>query len=653
MTNTFHELQNIVRQMRNTSNSLVEFSPFGYMWTVIDSPRLVASNTIYEMLEKEPYSEFFTVQSWKNHVYPKDLYKLVQAEEELMKTGKPIDAEYRLITETGRHLYVRHQMYLSGSSSRWKIMSVVTNITENKRAEVILEAMNEGCFELDQNFTFRIINDHAAKFWSLQPRTSVGKKIQHVFPQIEGTVFLQILLKAQAKKQDTVQDIQDPITGRWLHLSVAPYANGVIVTFYDITDIRKAQLEVLQLKDQLTAKAMDKYYWLFNSINQGFCIIEMIWDDHDQPVDYRFLETNPAFEKQTGIADAIGKTMREIEPAHESHWFEIYGEVAKTGKPIHFEQKAEPLMGGWYDVHAFPIEKSSNRVAILFDDITERKTTEEQRARAEKALLAAEQKYSMKLQHEVEEATEEIKIKSRQLESLNAELKVFNSLAANNYAETLRHVYISLETIVTTDARNLSNSSRANLRRAQAAIQKMKLLTNDINHYLELYDVAVRIETIDPGIILIEVKERLQKKIEDSNAIINVGTLPRITADPILFSKLMTHLIDNSIKHKKPDTDPVIQISHSLIAEESSSSNSREHSTYTIISITDNGIGFKEGEADKIFDLFTQLEEGKTKGSGIGLAVCKKIMEMHGGFLTAESEEGKGASFNCYFPVPA
>ena len=301
----------------------------------------------------------------------------------------------------------------------------------------------------------------------------------------------------------------------------------------------------------------------------------------------------------------------------------------------------------------FQLKKSSNRVAILFDDITERKTTEEQRARAEKALLAAEQKYSMKLQHEVEEATEEIKIKSRQLESLNAELKVFNSLAANNYAETLRHVYISLETIVTTDARNLSNSSRANLRRAQAAIQKMKLLTNDINHYLELYDVAVRIETIDPGIILIEVKERLQKKIEDSNAIINVGTLPRITADPILFSKLMTHLIDNSIKHKKPDTDPVIQISHSLIAEESSSSNSREHSTYTIISITDNGIGFKEGEVDKIFDLFTQLEEGKTKGSGIGLAVCKKIMEMHGGFLTAESEEGKGASFNCYFPVPA
>ena len=355
-------------------------------------------------------------------------------------------------------------------------MSVVTNITENKRAEVILEAMNEGCFELDQNFTFRIINDHAAKFWSLQPRTSVGKKIQHVFPQIEGTVFLQILLKAQAKKQDTVQDIQDPITGRWLHLSVAPYANGVIVTFYDITDIRKAQLEVLQLKDQLTAKAMDKYYWLFNSINQGFCIIEMIWDDHDQPVDYRFLETNPAFEKQTGIADAIGKTMREIEPAHESHWFEIYGEVAKTGKPIHFEQKAEPLMGGWYDVHAFPIEKSSNRVAVLFDDITERKTTEEQRARAEKALLAAEQKYSMKLQHEVEEATEEIKIKSRQLESLNAELKVFNSLAANNYAETLRHVYISLETIVTTDARNLSNSSRANLRRAQAAIQKNEVI---------------------------------------------------------------------------------------------------------------------------------------------------------------------------------
>ncbi|OQP44479.1 hypothetical protein A4H97_08875 [Niastella yeongjuensis] len=124
--------------------------------------------------------------------------------------------------------------------------------------------------------------------------------------------------------------------------------------------------------------AADKYGTLFNKMEQGFCIVEVIFDDAGQAVDYRFLETNPVFEKQTGLQNAKGKTIKELQPAHEAHWFRIYGDVVKTGESIHFENEAAYLAGGvWYEVFAFPFDKPEKKqVAIFFNDITERKKTE-------------------------------------------------------------------------------------------------------------------------------------------------------------------------------------------------------------------------------------------------------------------------------------
>ena len=230
------------------------------------------------------------------------------------------------------------------------------------------------------------------------------------------------------------------------------------------------------------------------------------------------------------------------------------------------------------------------------------------------------------------------------------ELKNFHAIAANNYIETLRQVYINLETIITTDARNLSDASRANLRRAQASIQKMKLLTDDINKYLELYDNGIKKVLIDPNVVLGKVKEKLQKKLEDANGSIEIKGLPNFWADPELFSRLMINLIDNCIKFRRPNTDPRINISSSLITELNTNTSAQQNTPYTIIMVKDNGHGFRDDAPNRIFDLFTQLDDGKHRGSGIGLAICKKIMEMHGGFISAESEPGNGTSIHCYFP---
>src|SRR5688572_15222405 len=80
---------------------------------------------------------------------------------------------------------------------------------------------------------------------------------------------------------------------------------------------------------------------LFESMDEGFCVIEVLFDHGGKAVDYRFLEVNPAFEQQTGITGAVGRRMREIAPQHEDHWFETYGRVVRTGEPVRFEQRAE------------------------------------------------------------------------------------------------------------------------------------------------------------------------------------------------------------------------------------------------------------------------------------------------------------------------
>jgi signal transduction histidine kinase/PAS domain-containing protein len=120
-----------------------------------------------------------------------------------------------------------------------------------------------------------------------------------------------------------------------------------------------------------------KYRALFDAIDEGFCIVEMIFDALRVPVDYRFLEMNAAFEHHTGLKDAIGKTARELVPNLERFWFETYGKVALTGESNRFENGSVP-MGRMFDVFAFRIgEPDECRVAILFTDITERKRTEE------------------------------------------------------------------------------------------------------------------------------------------------------------------------------------------------------------------------------------------------------------------------------------
>jgi PAS domain S-box-containing protein len=163
----------------------------------------------------------------------------------------------------------------------------------------------------------------------------------------------------------------------------------------EVIERRQAEDRLRELNERLDQRVIERseallaseerYRTLFNSMDEGFCIIEVLFDGDENPTDYRFLEINPAFEKQTGLKDVPGRLMRELAPQHEQYWFDIYGNIALTGEPARVEHEAAAL-GRWYEVYAFRVGRpESRRVGVVFNNITERK-------RAVENLRASEQR---------------------------------------------------------------------------------------------------------------------------------------------------------------------------------------------------------------------------------------------------------------------
>lgn len=186
-----------------------------------------------------------------------------------------------------------------------------------------------------------------------------------------GSIFLtHWIIRADGEERFVIRNIQSYAdeNGRVIHLSG---------TVQDITDQKKAEQELFRLKDELTQQAMEKYKELLNSIDQGFCTIQVAFNEANEPVDYKFIEVSPSFENQTGITNGAGRWMRDIAPDQEEFWLQTYGRVALTGKSVRFEHYST-MLNRWSSVYAFKIGGADQRqIGVLFNDITERKQQEE------------------------------------------------------------------------------------------------------------------------------------------------------------------------------------------------------------------------------------------------------------------------------------
>jgi PAS domain S-box-containing protein len=248
------------------------------------------------------------------------------------------------------------------------------------RAERVLELVNDEHLLMDAEFRIITLNNAAERALGVRREELVGRTHWEAFPASVGSKAEAIYRQVQAERVEAHFTHHYVGEGHDRHLDIDVYPTeeqGVALFWRDVTEHHRAM--------QALRESEARYRTLFESLDEGFCVIEMLFDETGMPEDYRFLEANPAFVKQTGLTDAIGKRVRELVPAHESHWFQIYGRVALTGESVRLEQHAAGL-GRWYEVYAFRIgEPDERKVAVLFSDVSEALA-----ARAERERLVRE-----------------------------------------------------------------------------------------------------------------------------------------------------------------------------------------------------------------------------------------------------------------------
>lgn len=243
--------------------------------------------------------------------------------------------------------------------------------------------------------------------------------------------------------------------------------------------------------------------------------------------------------------------------------------------------------------------------------------------------------------------------KNRSLEAKNKELEAFNYVASHDLQEPLRKIETFISRLRDKDFDNLSGSGRQYVDRMESSAGRMRKLITDLLQYSRTDRVEQPMEQTDLNKALALAKEELSQQISETAAQIHSAHLPLITGVPFQIQQLFYNLIGNSLKYRSSNVPPVITISVSTVkAEMEEGLPNGVTGIFHKIIFQDNGIGFEQEYAEKIFTMFSRLH-GKTEyeGTGIGLAICKKIVESHYGYIVAEGESGKGAKFTVYFPA--
>ncbi|MBM0744237.1 GAF domain-containing protein [Phormidium sp. CLA17] len=249
-------------------------------------------------------------------------------------------------------------------------------LRENEeQSRSILESISDAFLALNQSWQFTYVNSTAEALLGCASGSLTGKVFWEEFPGLDGSEFEQMYRRVMRDRVAESLTAFYPDHDRWYEVRSYPATDGITIYFRNVTEQIQAEIALRQSEE--------RYRTLFESIDEGFCVIQVLLDAHDTPIDYRILEVNPIFEQQTGLQKAVGKTARQLN--FEEHWIEIYGRVALTGESIRFENSSATL-NRWFDVYACCTgEPEDRKVAIVFKDISDRKQAEEMAQRTAEA----------------------------------------------------------------------------------------------------------------------------------------------------------------------------------------------------------------------------------------------------------------------------
>lgn len=364
---------------------------------------------------------------------------------------------------------------------------------------------------------------------------------------------------------------------------------------------------VLELHVQARTEALQslqrRYEMILNSAGEGICGLD---------AEGKATFVNPTVSKLMGwpIDELVGKTEHEI--------------FVNNGKDVEGLPADERVLYR-KDGTPFPVEfvktpiNENGRVVgsvVVFKDITERKQVQDSLSQ-----------------------------KAAELSRSNAELEQFAFVASHDLQEPLRKIQAFGDRLKVKCEPMQAPDIRDYLDRMQSAAARMRTLINDLLAFSRVIRSSEPFVPVDLGVVTTEVLGDLEVRIEKSGAKVEIGNLPTIEADPLQMRQLMLNLLSNALKFQPPGASPLIQITASI-----STPLSREPQCE--LRVQDNGIGFDEKYMDKIFAVFQRLH-GRTEyeGTGVGLAVCRRIVDRHHGTITAKSQPEKGATFIVNLPL--
>ncbi len=329
-----------------------------------------------------------------------------------------------------------------------------------------------------------------------------------------------------------------------------------------------------------------------------------------------------------------------VHPDDREDNIKLWMEAVQSGRDFLFEHRFRKHTGEyrWQLSRAIPQKDANGDIQMWVGTSTD---------------IQDQKEFLNELEKQVQERTVELKEKNRELESMNKELQSFAYISSHDLQEPLRKIQTFSSRIMEKEHSNLSENGKDNFRRMQSAARRMQTLIEDLLAYSRSSNSEHKYEIRALDKVVLEVLDDMREELQQKQAKVEVSIDCQLRMIPFQFRQLLINLIGNSLKFSKLDVPSVITIKSTVASSETFNVSKLEKDVdYCHIRVSDNGIGFESHYNEKIFGLFQRLH-GKSQyaGTGIGLAIVKKIVENHQGFISANSELGKGATFDIYVPV--
>lgn len=506
--------------------------------------------------------------------------------------------------------------------------------------ETVLDSTVSMISVIDRNFNVIFFNRQSELYTGVTKERVLGRNVFEVLPHLETSQYRSNVVRAllgETVQTEVAESILHP--GRYFETFYIPLKGfsgqieGVIIKARDRTVDTKLQKELIETNKLLAEQNKElirQAHFIQSMFDSTVDVIAVV--DRE----YRFLSINKK------AIERYGYTKEQIEG---KYILDLFPSVKHTGmyRDIGRALKGEFVRDASYTSEVLNKAQFENYYVPLLD--------EKENVYAV-MIIGHDVSELMRVNEKLRISNSELAEKNKDLERSNNDLEQFAYVASHDLQEPIRKIATYANKLLTR-SKDLNEETTVYLQRINNSTRRMYELINGLLAYSRLTRQQELFASISLDETLKQVVTDFDMKIQSKKAIINIqNSLPAIEAIAVQMNQLFSNLLSNSLKFAREDTPPVVQIaSIDLSPEQIQFYELDPRVKFVSIFYVDNGIGFNQQFADKIFELFQRLHErNKYEGSGIGLAICKKIINNHHGLISVFSEEGKGTSFHIILP---